>query len=173
MAALLALIAVPSVQAAGAGTGNLHLTAVGAATLDVQGKLVAWGTLPTAGRIEVRGRPGTFSVRIGGALQKPNRRGVVRVEDAVGSFAIQGPQGMKIRVEGSGVDISVAGRGALAGLGSGEFSLNGAPKQPWTGQPLTIAPTPRGKRPPPATSTGRTPPGSEDREGSSDAAGEK
>jgi hypothetical protein len=139
---------------AGGGAGNLHMIASGPVTVDVQGKLVAWGLLPAPGRIEIRGKAGTFTVRLGGVVQRPNRRGVVRLVDASGPFSVQGPTGVRIRIGAEDVDMSVAGRGSALLSGTGTYSLNGAPYVAWTAQPITIGPPPRVKPPrPPAPGT--------------------
>lgn len=132
---------------AGGGSGNLHLIANDVATVDMQGKIVAWGAV-SSGRLEVRGKPGTFAVRLDGALQKPNRRGIVRLENVTGNFYVKGTPGVKMRLEGGGIQMSVAGKGTALPLGSGTYSLNGAEYLAWTGQPITIAPPERGKRRP-------------------------
>lgn len=138
---------VPAVAAltpvAGRRAGNLHLVASGPGTVNAQGKIVAWGALPTPGRIEVRGRAGAFSVRINGVLQKPNRRGLLRLENVGGRFAVQGGQGVKMRIECANCDVSIAGRGSALTAGTGTYSLNGAPYVAWSGQPIPIAPTPK------------------------------
>jgi hypothetical protein len=151
---VVALLAVVPARAAlapmagGGGSGSLHLVGDEFASFDVQGKIVSWGTIPTPGRLEVKGKPGTFSVRIDGTLQKPNRRGVVRLDNVAGRFAIQGAPGVKVRIEGSDIEASVAGRGTAIPSGTGTYSLNGAAYVSWTGQPIAIAPAPRLRKPP-------------------------
>lgn len=159
------VVSVPALAAltpmAGSRAGNLHLIANGPGTVNAQGKIVAWGALPAPGRVEVRGKPGAFSVRINGVLQKPNRRGVVRLEGIDGRFAIQGGRGVKVRIECGGCDVSIAGRGSALAAGTGTYSLNGAPYVAWTGQPIPIAPPPK-VRPPvkrPPSGSGNTPGG--------------
>jgi hypothetical protein len=132
---------------AGGGSGSLHLIANDVATVDLQGKIVAWGSV-SAGRIEVRGKPGAFTVRLEGAVQRPNRRGIVRLENVTGNFYVQGTPGVKMRLDGGGIQMSVAGKGTALPLGSGTYSLNGAEYVAWTGQLITIAPGQRVRKPP-------------------------
>lgn len=144
-----ALVALPA-QArlnplAGGGSGNLYLVASAPSSVDVQGKVVTWGNLVTPGRLEVQGRAGTFNVRLNGVLQKP-RRGVVRLENVAGRFAVQGTVGIRVRVEGASFEMSVAGRGTALPAGTGTASLNGATPTAWTGQPIVIAPPIRVKK---------------------------
>jgi len=158
LTAALPAMAAPK-PASGGQAGNLHLLASGPATVNAQGKVVAWGVLPTPGRFQVTGKPGTFTVRIDGVLQKASRRGVLRLDGVAGHFAIQGARGVKVRIDGTDVDVSIAGRGSALPVGTGTYSLNGAPYMPWTGQPIPIAPASKLQPPvkPPPSLPGNTP----------------
>lgn len=144
---------------AGGGSGSLHLIANDTATVDLQGKIVTWGTV-LSGRLEVRGKPGAFTMSFKGDVQKPNRRGIVRLENISGNFYVQGTSGVKMRLEGGGIQMSVAGKGTALPQGSGTYSLNGAAYVAWTAEPITIAPSQRVRKPP---GREQPPPGDENR----------
>lgn len=159
LALLMAFAARPA--AASSPGGQLHVVATGAASADLQGKIVVIGALPQATRVEVRGKQGAFRLTLDGVAQR-SKRGVVRVAAATGRLFLQSNGPVRIRLVGPDFDLSVAGRGIANLSGAGTFSLNGTPDAPWTGTPILIQATPAAKRkptpppPPPDDGSGTT-----------------
>ncbi|MEW6583553.1 MAG: hypothetical protein AB1416_12425, partial [Actinomycetota bacterium] len=155
LAVAAALLASPAAAARGGGSGQLHVVSQGTAYVDVQGRVVALGVLPQPSRLEVKGRPGAFRVTVDGEVQRPNRRGLVRLLTA-GRLFVQSIAPVRIRIQGADLDVSFAGRGQAFLSGAGTYSLNGSADEPWPGTPILIKPTPRrgrGQGQTPTTST--------------------
>ena len=143
---LLALVAVaPALGARAAqseaqrASAQLEATGTGAVTL--RGRLVAFGLIPGRGSIVVTDFDGDAVVRIDGVLKRIPRTDVLRLARVTGRFYVEGSD-VRIRIVGTGVTVSAAGRGRATMVGVGSYRLNDGPELDWPGlgEPVLLQP---------------------------------
>jgi len=143
--------ALASDQREKAAAGQLFATSTGPSYVEVQGKLILDGYLVGGATLEVKGNKKVV-VTVGGARQRPNRRGVVRLQAADTRFSVQAPNGVRVRIDGqalSGMELSAFGKGQIYLSGAGSYSLRGYAQASWPSPAgwITIAPPPRKRAP--------------------------
>ena len=119
-------------SAAFKGTGVLH--AVGSGLARFEGSGAVRGTL-VAGTLTVRGAEQVYVQGFGRKEVLPD--GTERYIGVRGNFAVSG-RNLTFAIEGTGINVTAAGRGAAWLRGTGHYWVDGRYIGPWPGDPRPV-----------------------------------